>query len=139
LDGDAGTGTKQFRESRQEVVALVAPPPNSLMIGAVKEIVVSEIAANPGPPVPENVGVRHIRGGDWIALVQKTILPPQQVYTRLVWYQVVSTDEQQSDTTMERHLSLNGPDWNPDWTQPLYAVYLRNVETVLEKTVELQP
>jgi hypothetical protein len=120
----------------EEVVAQVAP--NSLMTGAIKEIVINEIG--PSPPVIENVGVRHIRAGDWIALIQKSVVlpPPQPIFTSLVWYQVVSTDEQASDTTMMRQLSLNGPDWNPNASQPIYAIYLRNVETVLEKTVELQ-
>jgi hypothetical protein len=122
----------------EEVVAQVAVPPNSLMTGAIKELVINELGQV--PPVPENVGVRHIRGGDWVALVQKLPLPaPQPPYTRLLWYQVVSTDEQTSDTTMTRQLSLAGPDWNPDWSQPIYAIYLRNVEAVFEKSVEIQP
>jgi hypothetical protein len=121
----------------EEVVAQVQLPPNSMISGAAKDIVIAELG--PDPPVVENVGVRHIRQGEWIALVQKVPMPPPMgVFTRLHWYQVMSTDEQDSDTTLVRQLSLSGPDWNPDWSQPIYAVYLRNVETVYEKTVELQ-
>jgi hypothetical protein len=121
----------------EEVVAQVQLPPDSMISGAAKEIVIVEVG--PNPPVAENVGVRHIRQGDWIALMQKVPMPPPLgVYTRLQWYQVLSTDEQDADTTMVRQLSLSGPDWNPDWSQPIFAIYLRNVETVYEKTVELQ-
>jgi hypothetical protein len=121
----------------EEVVAQVESPPNSMLGGMSKEIVISEIG--PNPPITENVGVRHIRQGDWLALVQKVPMPPPLgLFTRLQWYQVTSTDEQDGDTVLMRQLSLSGPDWNPDWSQPIYAVYLRNLETVYEKSVELQ-
>jgi hypothetical protein len=115
------------------------PPPNSLITGAAKDIAIQELGNS--PPIAENVGVRHIRPGDWIALVQKLPLPPPQpAFTQLRWYQVMSTDEQDSNTTMVRQLSLSGADWNPIWdaNYPIYAIYLRNVETVYEKTVQLQ-
>src|SRR5690606_9704343 len=72
----------------EEVVAQVATPPNSIMAGSVKEIVIQELG--PSPPIRENAGVRHIRSGDWILLAQRMPLPPPQPpFTRYVWYQVV--------------------------------------------------
>jgi hypothetical protein len=123
----------------EEVVARVLPPPDSQLAGAAKDIVISEIG--PDPPIAENVGVRNIRQGDWIALLQKMPMPlPLGEFTQLQWYQVVSTDEPLSESTLVRQLSLNGPDWTPVWNNnfPVYAVYVRNVQTVFEKTIELK-
>jgi hypothetical protein len=124
---------------REEVTAQVDPN-NSLMLAGTKQIAIAELT--PSAIVPENVGVRHIRQGDWIALMQNplpTSVPPLPNYTRLRWYQVVAADELDHDLDIDRELTLSGPDWTVNWSMPVYAVYLRNVATVYEKTIELHP
>ena len=114
---------------------------NSLLSGPAKEILIEQVAPfiSPTPTLEEerSVGVRNIRQGDWIALVQR-LLPPQFPYTHLQWYQVQSTDELDTEYATRRQLSLSGPDWNPNPLQPIYAVYVRNVVSVYQKSIELQ-
>ena len=43
-----------------------------------------------------------------------------------------------NDWDQNRRLTLSGPDWNVNPTEPLRLIYLRGVETVYEKTVRLK-
>ncbi|MBJ44563.1 MAG: hypothetical protein CMJ80_15045 [Planctomycetaceae bacterium] len=133
---------------REEVVAEVNPN-ESVFSGPIKEIVIDEIGADshtPGQPIPGHVGVRDIRRGNWIALMQNQhpvgTIPynpaTQPNVMQLKWYQVVNADELDGDYDLRRELTLTGPDWTPNPSRRVFAVYLRNVETVYEKTVELK-
>lgn len=124
---------------REEVVAQVDYG-LSMMASGVKQITIKEFATN--PMIKENVGVKNIRVGDWIALMQNPVpgTPPLLPnFTRLKWYQVMAADELDLELDPpQRELTLSGPDWQVDLKLPLYAVYLRNVVAVYEKTIELQ-
>ena len=79
-----------------------------------------------------------ISAGDWVALMQNTNGLPNSVTLR--WYQVSAADELDSESDIDRELSLSGPDWTPSslpGAGPVYLVYMRNIEAVYEKTVEL--
>jgi hypothetical protein len=121
---------------REEVVAQLINP--TVMLGATKQIALQELASGT-PLVPEDTGVRTIRQGDWIALMQNP-LPASNIprYTRLKWYQVIGADAVDGDADQTRELTLAGPDWNINLGLPVFAVYLRNVVSVYEKTIELQ-
>ena len=132
---------------QEEVIAQVDTTSSQpILTGPTKQVLVNEISAP--PLLPENVGVRHIRNGDWVALVQNvpppvpmTPLDPNTI--RLQWYQVIAADELDNDFDTQRELTLSGSDWKSAYpgmsrTQPIYMIYLRNVAAVYEKTISLQ-
>lgn len=124
---------------REEVVGQVVNP--TVLLGATKQVVLQEMV-DVTPLLPEDVSLRSIRQGDWVALMQYptnvpiNTAPPR--YTRLKWYQVVGADAVEGDADQTRELTLSGPDWNLDPRTLMFAIYLRNVVAVYEKTIELQ-
>ncbi len=133
---------------REEVAAEVVMN-QSIMQGGTKQIVINEIVTDPllpdsaGAGNAVNVGVRHIRQGDWVAVMQNP-LPASGIpnFIQLKWYQVIGADELETNPQgfpdATRELTLSGPDWSLTPNQQVYAIYLRNVVAVYEKTVELQ-
>ena len=121
----------------------------SFFSGPVKEVVINEV--DPADiNVPENVGVRDIRAGDWIALMQNPVgtLPPAPVppgtpnignAIELRWYEVVAADETDGEFDVDRELSLSGGDWVPNPAFPLYAVYLAQCRGDLREDRRVEP
>jgi hypothetical protein len=123
---------------REEVVGQIVNP--TVLLGATKQVVLQEMI-DVSPLTPEDVSLRSIRQGDWIALLRYVPTNNQLPRTiQLKWYQVVGADAVEGDADQTRELTLSGPDWNPDPTinTPIFAIYLRNVVAVYEKTIELQ-
>jgi hypothetical protein len=121
-------------QPRQETVAEVIVG-ESLLQGSVKQVMIDELVP---PPTAEDAGVRELRGGHWIALIQQVNVPQGVNNQNLKWYRVISTDEPDGDADINRVVSLTGPDWNVRFSAgPVYAVYVRNVVAVYEKTVRL--
>lgn len=122
---------------REEAVANVMFGGASFLSGSTKELRVVDLVP-PDPAVPQNAGVKDIQVGHWVALTQPAATGNSAV---LRWYEVVAADTPENELTNQRELTLSGPDWalpTPDLGgPPVFLVYLRNVETVYEKTIEL--
>lgn len=87
-------------------------------------------------PMNKEASVRDIKNGDWIALMQQPVPnAPQSVI--LKWYRVLAADELDDEADLTRELSLSGPDWTVRSPQPVYALYIRDIVGVFEKTVRL--
>ena len=119
-------------EPRQELVVSLPDPALYTLAGGVKEVLLQQ------PPITNelekaNAGLRHIRHGEWIALMQPT---GSGGYVDLRWYEVIRADAVEGDLDTTRELTLAGPDWNPR-PGPMYAVYVRNVVAVYEKSIKL--
>ena len=117
----------------EELTAQVVPD-TSMMVGLVKDVRLKQATQSVG-----EFGLTQLREGDWIALGQ-TIPPFPPVYPLprqvLKWYRVTVVD--QPDNSGDQVVTLDGPDWNVNFSQPLYAIYLRGVVAVYEKTIRLQ-
>ena len=77
-----------------------------------------------------------ISGGDWIALVK-------QNQTQLRWFRVTRTSKpEREDNEFKLEVSLEGPDtnldvWFPSDRPQAFAVFIKNIRTVYEKTIRL--
>jgi len=113
---------------------MVAVNPASFQLGLadVKNIQI----AQKNQPLNKAASVQDIKTGDWIALMQQQI-PNDPQSTTLKWYRVLAADELDGEADLTRELSLSGPDWNIQSAQPIYALFMRDIVAVFEKTVRL--
>ncbi len=120
----------------EEITAQVDPK-YSMVNGLIKDVTLQQLT-----PTIGEFGLKQLRAGDWILLGQEfPASPPARPLPLqlLKWYRVVTVDESEDTDQLVRHATLDGPDWNVDFIKgpPLYAVYLRGVVAVYEKTVRL--
>jgi len=93
-------------------------------------------------PVPGDTSDTGPRAGGWIAVVRLVPAGSSGV-SELKWYRIVSADtvEQTGGSpNIIRELTLVGPDWVATPTGPpggVFAVYVKNVASVYEKTIEI--
>jgi hypothetical protein len=113
----------------EEVTAQVVSA-GSMMVGMVKDLRLRQLAPTVTPS-EDDFGLDKLRQGDWIALMQGDYPNPQM----LKWYRVTAVD--QPDNSGDRIATLDGPDWNVNLNFPLYAIYLRGVVAVYDKTIRL--
>jgi hypothetical protein len=132
---------------RQEVIAQVVnltgpngqllPPsvpdqPISILAGNTKEVVIQQVPF--ATPNQGDANVGDIRAGGWVALLQGGT-------NYLKWYRVQAVDQPDNELDTTRALTLVGPDWHsivPNPAPPLFAIFVKNVVAVYDKTVELR-
>jgi type II secretory pathway pseudopilin PulG len=132
---------------RQEVIAQVVnltgpngqllPPsvpdqPISVLAGNTKEVVIQQVPF--ATPNQGDANVGDIRAGGWVALLQGGT-------NYLKWYRVQAVDQPDNELDTTRALTLVGPDWHsivPNPAPPLFAIFVKNVVAVYDKTVELR-
>lgn len=124
----------------EEITAQVVPE-LSMVSGLVKDVTLKQLTPPITPP-DGDFGLKQLRAGDWILLGQELPASPplRPLPVQLLkWYRVVTVDQTDDTDEMVRHATLDGPDWNVDLVRgpPLFAVYLRGVVAVYEKTVRL--
>ncbi len=126
---------------------LEAYPPEELtaqvleanLSGPIKDVLLSPTV----PPVGE-FGLNTLSEKDWILLVERD--PNSTLIRDMKWYRVMMVQDDDQNNTI-RSVSLDGPDWGTTTMGQntfvaarqgnLYAVYLRGVVAVYEKTVRL--
>jgi hypothetical protein len=77
----------------------------------------------------------ELNRNDWVVLAQAFPGPPNATgppLTRFLWYRVVAVDDDGTTT----NVTLDGQDWNPNFTTKCIAV--RDVVAVYEKTIRLE-
>ncbi|MCA9199809.1 MAG: hypothetical protein KDA87_19850 [Planctomycetales bacterium] len=122
-------------------------PSNELVASAIlngygtdprKEVVLSQITA----PNPGDIRLSDMRKNDWVMLGR--ILDATTGVRVIRWYKVISIDEPESELDQDRIVTLEGPDWpygdslSDPSKGPLFAVYVRDVVAVYEKSIRLQ-
>ena len=116
----------------QEIMVEVNPASFQLGLADVKNIQI----AQRNQPLNKEASVKDIKTGDWIALMQQQ-MPNDPQTTTLKWYRVLAADELDGEADLTRELSLSGPDWNIQSPQPIYALYMKDIVAVFEKTARL--
>jgi len=92
-----------------------------------------------GGDITLNATNTELNRNDWVLLAQAFPGPPdasgsRPTLTRFLWFRVVAVDE--DTTTMRTNVTLDGQDWNPNFTTKCIAV--RDVVAVYEKTIRLE-